>query len=537
MSEPTQHPKTLPETILHNFLGLSLPQRVGILAVLALGLAAIPVLMLMGRDPDMAVLFSKLEPEDVQAISVELDRSMIPFTVSASGDTIKVPQEQVDGLRLKLAQQGLPEASGVGFEIFDQVGLGVTHFVQQINFRRALQGELARTISQIGGVRRARVHLVIPEQRLFASAQQQARAAIVLTLKRGAVLAGAQVKGITHLVASSVEGLDASQVTVVDHHGKVLSDEGKRGSAQLNASQLEMQRKVEKDLEQRVQSMLDTVLGVNKSVIRVSAPLDFRKMEVTEETFDPDSQVVRSEQRSQEKVTEEVPQSGVPGSRSNVPSEAPPEGANGPKQAKRKNETLNYELNRKVSKIVEPTGSIKRLSVAVLVDGTYEPAEGKDVKEGSTHYVPRTEEEIQHLVQIVKKAVGFSEKRGDQIEVVNTPFDTPSVSEGDETAGNAVEAFLHTWGGAIKPAVFLLLGLLVLLMVVRPVVTRLTVLPPEPFGEHPKGLPATVEDYEAQISISPEEEAIKLAGENPSTAAFVIRSWIKEEQTSRAENV
>jgi len=317
----------------------------------------------------------------------------------------------------------------------------------------------------------------------------------------------------------------------------VLSKEEQKGGAQLNASQLAMQRNVEKDLEDRVQTMLDKVLGVNKSVIRVSAPLDFRKMEVTEETFDPDSQVVRSEQRSQEKVTEEAPQSGVPGSRSNVPSEAPPEGANGPKQAKRKNETLNYELNRKVSTIVEPTGSIKRLSVAVLVDGTYEPAEGKDAKEGATHYVPRTEEDIQHLEQIVKRAVGFSEQRGDQIDVVNTPFETPSFSEGDEAAGSAVEAFLHAWGGAIKPAVFLLLGLLILLMVVRPVMTRLTVLPSEAIGESPKGLPATVEDYEAQISVSPEEEAIKLAGENPSTAAFVIRNWIKEEQAERTESI
>ena len=387
-------------------------QRIGVLVVLAFAIAAIPVLALLGQEPDLSVLFSDLEQEDMQAIVTNLDRQGIPYEVTTEGGAIKVPTDRVHELRLQMASQGLPEVGGVGFEIFDQVGLGVTQFVQKMNYRRALQGELARTISQIAGVNRVRVHLVLPERRLFTSDQQPAQAAVVLTLKRGGMLAASQVHGIVHLVSSSVEGLEPSSVTVVDSHGKVLSSLAGKEESQLTASQLEMQRTVEHDLEQRVQTMLDRVLGQNKSVVRVSAPLQFRQVEFTEETFDPDSQVLRSENRNQEKVTEEVTPSGVPGARANVPDEASPAGGGRPKEAKRKNETLNYELNRKVSRVVEPTGSIKRLSVAVLVDGTYESVGGQesgaDTGGDPPKYVPRTEEEIQKLGDIVKKAVGFS---------------------------------------------------------------------------------------------------------------------------------
>ena len=536
MADQPEHPKTLPDIILHNFRSLTMPQRVGVLVVLALGIAVIPILALMGREPDMSVLFSNLEQEDVQAIVLNLDRQGVPYQVTDGRDTVKVPSERVHELRLYMASQGLPETSGVGFEIFDRAGLGVTQFVQQMNYRRALQGELARTISQIAEVQRTRVHLVIPERRLFSSNQQPAQAAVVLTLKRGTTLKQSQVQGITHLVASSVEGLEPTQVTVVDSHGQVLSDGPVERESQLTASQLDVQQRVERDLENRVQTMLDQVLGNNNSVVRVSAPLEFRQVEVTEETFDPESQVVRSEQRSQEKVTEDSPPSGVPGTRSNVPNDANPVSEGNPKEAKRKNETLNYEVNRKVSKVVEPTGTIKRLSVAVLVDGIYEPVQGSEAGESAQKYVPRTEEEIQKLIDIVKKAVGFSEERGDQIEVVNTPFEATPLKDSDEYVTSTIQWFLTTWGGLLKLAVFLVLGLLVLLKVVRPVVTSLTTRP-EPVLVSEQGLPATVSEYEAKISETQEDKAIKLATQNPSATAFVIRSWITEEQGEKTEQV
>ena len=527
---------TFAESVTGNFQSLTLGQRIGVVVVLALALASIPLLMLLGKEPELVVLFSQLDAEDTRAIIQELGKQGVTYAMGEGGTTIKVPAERVHELRLQLASAGLPESAGVGFEIFDKTGLGVTPFTQQMNYRRALQGELARTISQISQVDRVRVHLVIPEKRLFASEQKPAQAAVVLTLKRGNPLGGSQVQGIVHLVASSVEGLEPSQVTVVDNHGKVLSQNSADDDAQLTATQIETQRGVERNLEQRVQTMLDQVLGPDKSVVRVTAPLQFRQVEITEESFDPNSQVVRSENRSQEKISEKgvAPQTGVPGVQSNVPNAPRPTGGTGPKEAKRKNETLNYEMNRKVSKIIEPTGAIQRLSVAVLVDGSYEAIEGAEGKAeeptDKKKYVPRSEQEIQNLILIVKKAVGFSEDRGDQIEVVNVPFETPTVQEGEEGLTAGVQSFLATYGGFLKPVLFFFLGVMVLWFVIRPMALNLSTPSATVEALPQSGLPATVTEYEAQISESPQDQALKLAADNPATAAQVIRTWIKEEQ-------
>ena len=525
---------TFPESLINNFQALTLGQRIGVIVVLALAIATIPLLMIMGKEPELVVLFSHLDADDTRSIIQELGKQGVLYELAEDGNTIEVPAERVHELRLQLASLGLPESAGVGFEVFDRSGLGVTPFTQQMNYRRALQGELARTISQIAQVERVRVHLVIPEKRLFSTEQKPAQAAVVLTLKRGTPLGGSQVQGIVHLVASSVEGLEPNQVTVVDNHGQVLSRNSADGDAQLTSTQIETQRRVERDLEQRVQTMLDQVLGQDKSVIRVTAPLEFRQVQITEESFDPNSQVVRSENRSQEKVIEQGTSSGVPGVRSNVPNDLKASGGAGPKEAKRKNETLNYEMNRKVSKIIEPTGAIQRLSVAVLVDGTYEAVQGgkgeTTGKESEQKYVPRSEQEIQNLVEIVKKAVGFSEDRGDQIEVINVPFDTPEVREGEESLTANVQSFLAAWGGFLKPVLFFLLGVMVLWFVVRPMALNLSKPAAEPVLLPQAGLPATVTEYEAQITETPQEQAIKLAAENPASAAQVIRQWIKEEQ-------
>lgn len=537
MAEDEAISKSLLDTAKENFQRLPSTQRIGLLALLALAIAAIPVLMLMGREPDMTVLFSNLEDGDVQAIAGRLEAQQVPFTMVGNGNTIMVPNERVHELRIQMAGEGLPEASGVGFEIFDRTNLGVGEFAQKVNFRRALQGELARTIGQMPGVQRARVHLVIPERRLFSNDREPSRAAVVVTSKRGGTLNENQIQGVVHLVASSVEGLDPAQVTVVDSRGQVLSRPEQEGQVELSGSQLEMQRALETDFERRVQSMLDQVLGPDKSVVRVSAALDFRQIEVTEEQFDPETQVVRSEQRSQEKVSGNDGPGGVPGTRSNVPNEDSVEGSgNGNKEAKRKSETVNYEMNRKVSKVIEPSGTIQRLSVAVLVDGSYKEIVNEESGETTSQYVPRPEEEMTKLVESIKKAVGFSETRGDQIEVVNHPFENAALEVDDQTAVHAIEDFLITWGGYLKPLVFLLLGLSVLLLVVRPVIKNLVTPPPAPAPALPQGLPATVGELEAKEEvITPEQQAVQLAIQNPQAAAFVIREWIKDESEAALE--
>jgi len=544
MAENEEGASSILDNAKHNFQQLTSIQRMGLAALLALGLAAIPVLMLTGREPDMTVLFSNLEDADIQAIVGRLEAQQIPFSMVGNGNTLLVPNDRVHELRMQMAGEGLPEASGVGFEIFDRMSLGVGEFAQKINFRRALQGELARTIGQMPAVQRARVHIVIPERRLFSKTQEPARAAIVVTPRRGGTLSQPQVEGIVHLVASSVEGLDPSQVTVVDSRGQVLSRPEQEGFVELSGSQLEMQRAIEMDFERRVQTMLDQVLGPDKSVVRITAALDFRQMEVTEEQFDPEAQVVRSEQRSQEKVSGNDGPAGVPGTRSNVPNEDPPEGNNSNKEAKRKSETINYEINRKISKVIEPSGTIQRLSVAVLVDGTYEKVVNEESGETTSQYVSRGEEEIAKLEKSIKKAVGFSEDRGDQIEVVNYPFEIATPEADEQSTINAVEDFLHVWGGYLKPIVFLLLGLSVLMLVVKPLVKNLLEPPVSATAEAlPTGLPATVAEIEEEEVIkvkvdTPEQKALKLAVANPQAAAYVIREWIKEEnQKAETETV
>ena len=293
-----------------NFSQFSISQRMIILIALAGSIAGLVAVGLWTQQPDMQVLFSNLAPDDAGAIVDKLKDSKVPYETSGGGTTILVPSAQVHDLRLELAGQGLPHGGGVGFEIFDRSTLGMSEFVQKLNYRRALQGELARMIAQMPEVERARVHLAMPERRLFATEQDRARASVVLSLRGGQMLAKAQVQGIVHLVSSSVEGLQARDVTVVDGHGQLLSNASNDETAGLTGSQLEYQRTVEKDIETRIQSMLERIVGTNKAVVRVSSQLDFRKVETTEERFDPNGQVVRSEQRGQEKATGGNEQSG-----------------------------------------------------------------------------------------------------------------------------------------------------------------------------------------------------------------------------------
>ena len=281
MADTTTMLSSLPENISQNFQRLTPVQRIGLLFFLAVGMAVIPVLLIMGSEPDMSVLFSNVQEEDVQVIVSRLEGQNVPYQLGPGGNTIMVPNDRVHQLRMQLAAEGLPEAGDVGFEIFDRSSFGVGEFAQKVNYRRALQGELTRTISQMPDVQRARVHLVIPERRLFSSDREPASAAVVITPRRGKTLSAAQVQGVVHLVSSSVEGLEPSHVTVVDSRGQVLSQPKEEVQAQLTGSQLELRREMERDLERRVQTMLDQVLGVNKSVVRISADLDFRQVEVT----------------------------------------------------------------------------------------------------------------------------------------------------------------------------------------------------------------------------------------------------------------
>ncbi|MDH3892618.1 MAG: flagellar basal-body MS-ring/collar protein FliF [candidate division Zixibacteria bacterium] len=352
-------------------------------------------------------LYSDLDEAEAGEVVAYLGQNNIDYQLTSGGRTIEVPSSDVYQARIGLATQGLPRSGSIGYSLFDENNLGMTDFLQNLNFRRALEGELTRTIMQLREVDAARVHIVIPKDRLFKEDQKEATASVVLKL-RGSGLGKPQVAGISHLVASSVEGLSPDNITIVDYNGNLLSSGQQNDAlAGLTASQMEVGQNVEKHLESKAQTMLDEVLGVKKSVVRVTAELNFQQLERTSEIFDPNAPSIRSEQRTQN--------SGSVTDRNEENAESSEEDAQ---------ETVitNYELNRTMDHIVNAVGTIERLSVAVLVDGNYSEVENADgVVE--TVYEPRSPEELDRLEAIVKNAIGYDSERNDQVEMLNLSFD------------------------------------------------------------------------------------------------------------------
>ena len=520
------------------FSKFSINQRMIILVALAGSVAGLIALALWTQQPDMQVLFTNLNGEDAAAIIDKLKESKTPYETTGGGATILVPSAQVHDLRLTLASQGIPRGGGVGYEIFDRTSIGMSDFVQKLNYRRALQGELARTIAQMPEVERARVHLAMPERRLFATEQDRPRASVVVSLRNGQMLSKTQVQGMVHLVASSVEGLQARDVTVVDGHGRLLSSTtGQDETAGLTSTQLEYQRTIEKDIETRIQTMLERIVGANKAVVRVSSLVDFRKVETTEERYDPNGQVVRSEQRGQEKTNGVNGVSGgVPGVQSNVPPGTEQEPSQTSSSATQtKNETVNYEISRTVSRIVEPIGSIKQLSVAVLVDGTYEMpkvAEGETAEKPAgdvvKKYIPRSEEDMKRIEDIVKKAMGYSSERQDQVQVVNVQFgfgpEEPVAGAGVEAVADAPKA----WMPYVRYGVGALLFLMILFFVVRPLIAMLGAPSVEAAEASAPALPAPVSAVEASLETSANRaQILDMAKKNPDGTAVVVKQWLK----------
>lgn len=352
-------------------------------------------------------LYTNLSPQDGAAIVKELDAQKIPYAITGGGSVIEVPRGLVYPTRLKLAGKGVPVAGGVGFEIFEKAPFGVSEFTQQVNYLRALQGELSRTINSIAAVQSSRVHLAIPSRSNFLGPEEKPSASVVIDLRPGYQLSPDQVQGIVNLVASSVPKLSAEKVTVIDSSGRPLK-EISAPAASTEAEKLNLLKlKYEVDLQRRIETMLDPVLGPGKVVVRANVAVNLQETLMTKEEFDPDNRVVRSQRQS---VDDGGKSGGNPGVQANIPGgEATKTGEGG---AKRTSEAVTYEIGRTTSKIIEPRGQIQKISVAVLVDGKYE----KD------KYVARTAEEMEIIKGMVKRAVGFDAERGDEIEVANVPF-------------------------------------------------------------------------------------------------------------------
>ena len=492
----------------------------GVVALLCL--VFFSVIVIQARNVDYQLLFGNLAAGDASAVVTKLKEQKIPYRLENGGTAIYIPANKVYETRLEMAGSGLPQGAGIGFEIFDKQSFGMTDFAQKINYQRALQGELGRTISSLAPVEGARVHLALAEKRLFREQQEKTTASVIVKLVPGRKLNEGQIQGIVNLVAGSVEGLEASQVSVIDANGRVLSKAPQTDlDSPLSPGLLQYQQSMEKSLEYRAQSLLDRALGVGNSLVQITASLDFSQREHLEEAYDPNGSAVRSEQATTEKSGSST-NSGVPGAESNLNESS---GSKGFNSSSRSEETVNYEVSKTVSKIIEPVGSIKNLSVAVLVADRLKPGE-----EGTeATYEPRPAEELDSIEQMVRSALGISEERGDQIVVISRPFENDFYGTGspEPTSGPDLYSYLPL----VKYGLLTIAGLLLYFLLVRPMVK--TLKGESKMVEHYK----TVEELESELSgqplqlEGPNAEAMKLkeeimnAGDVP---AQIIKTWLKE---------
>jgi flagellar M-ring protein FliF len=519
------------------FQNLSPSKRSTLLILIIATVAGFSLLITWTGRADFQPLYSNLAAGDAGIILNKLKEQKIPYQIAGNGNTILIPQEHIHEMRMNLASQGLPQGGNVGFEVFDNTKLGMTEFAQNVNYQRALQGELSRTINRFSEVESSRVHIVMPEKSLFIEDEEPATASVVLRLHPGKYLSRPQVNGIIHLVSSSVPRLTTENVTVVDSSGKLLSEiKAQSGFGGLSSDQLEYQEKVERTLEDRIKTMLERALGPDKAIVRLSAALNFKRQEKTEERYYPDNRVVRSEQLFNEKASEpEVTPEGGSGIRANPPP-TPSENETGETTTittfEKQDRTINYEIGKITSHIMEPVGEIVRISVAVLVDGTYMQVRNAN-GELERSYTPRSAEEMQKLENICKHAVNFDEVRGDQVEVVNIPFkttrllDTPASTEPQEWM-----AWLKPYQSYLKYAFLGLFLFLLFVFIIKPLVRWLT---DQSVAEMAmlKQLPKTVGELEGEYgsaikNLTFTDQASQLVASDNEASIYVMRDWLKE---------
>ncbi|HIJ49689.1 MAG TPA: flagellar M-ring protein FliF [Nitrospinae bacterium] len=512
------------------FNELSQGKKVAALSLVALALASLLVMSLWLKAPDFQLLYANLSQQDAGAIVEKLKSQKVPYEISNGGRTIRVASDLIHETRLQLAGEGLPEGSEVGLEMFEDTPLGMTDFIQKLNFQRALQGELTRTIKTLNAVAQVRVHLVIPKDNLFRKEKPKGKASITLKLKSGNSLSEGQIQGIVHLVSASVGSIEASNVVIVDVKGNLLSG-GKEPSkgAMMSSSNFKHKLRVQKELQVKVIKMLEEALGAGKVIAKISTDLDFEQVERTEETFDPDSQVVRSENQISENSIGAIPPGGIPGVQALVPSgEDAASGIGQAAQRNKSNAVFNYEINKVVRRVSKPVGEVTKLSVAVMIDGIMagDPAE----------YQARTPEEMEKYLQMVKSAVGYDAERGDVVQVENIQFDHSQLDKEKAAIERAEQIDLAMEGGK------LLVGLIFLIMfftrVIRPIITWMTTtveVIPETDQLEAADIDAVGEEKRKLTEMATEAANIRdsvneFVTNDPKYTAGVIRKWIREKE-------
>ncbi|MEZ5065280.1 MAG: flagellar basal-body MS-ring/collar protein FliF [bacterium] len=476
-------------------------QRALVLGGLLAGILSVVLVVRWTARPDLVVLFSGLPADEASRVVDQLREDGVPYEVSGSGGTILVPDDRVGELRIRIAGQGLAGSGGtLGYEIFDRSNLGMTEFLQQVNYRRALEGELTRTIVSLGEVRNARVHLAIPEKDVFARSRQDPKASIIVDLAPGAVLRPDQVRGIYALVAASVEGLTPAGVTLVDTSGRELGGGGGTGEFAATTEQLRVQQDIEAYLRDKARAMLEQIVGNGHAIVQVNAVLDFERKERSIESYNPNAQVIRSEQRT----------SGT--------------GTAGDAQ---ETTVTNYEIEKTLESILGAVGTLQKLSVAVLVNGVTQTAD-----DGSVTYTDRAPEELATLGAMVRDAIGYDEERGDSIEIASMRF---AATPGDDLAGSPLPWWL------LFPSMGSLLRALVLLMAIGLVAwglrqsSSILVEAVEADRRRRERVLQMERSDDSEVDIRKEvirEQMHSLAQDRPNEVAQVLRSWLVEEKAS-----
>jgi len=479
-------------------------------------------------------LFSGLSPEDASTVVAKLKEQKIPYKLGLGGTSIYVPSDKVYDVRLLLvSQNALPGGGGVGFELFDKTNYGMTEFMQNINYKRAVQGELARTINQMPEVKGSRVHIAIPEKTLFTDREKEVTASVFVKLKPGKNLSKDQVSGIVHLASGSIEGLKPENVVVIDSSGKILYKNGDTNSPiALSGQQYELQRSVERRFEESIQSMLDKFIPASQSIVRASVELNLRKIEKMEEEYQPNKSVITTEKKSKERMSNSTAKvGGVPGVASNVPTtggtrDVRPETPNRVNESEREESQITYEVSKSVRKIIEPFGDIKKVSLAIVVDGKYEKVKGQKGEE--TKYIPRSAKELNDIKNLVARAVGYDEERGDKIEVLNIPFEAENSADEKGLIEQAEKKELIF--NVSKYAFYLIIFAAIFFFVIKPLLGIFTrrgpALPLKKVKDvyvkspNPEGATVAIEDKA--------QGALVDAMKDKALVGTIIKEWVKE---------
>ncbi|CAI1571569.1 Flagellar M-ring protein [Serratia quinivorans] len=536
--------------------------KIPLLIAASAAIAIVVALLLWAKSPDYRVLYSNINDRDGGAIVTQLTQMNIPFRFAENGAALLIPADKVHETRLRLAQLGLPKGGAVGFELLDQEKFGISQFSEQINYQRALEGELSRTIESLGPVQNARVHLALPKPSLFVREQKSPSASVTLTLQPGRALDDGQINAIVYMVSSSVAGLPPGNVTVVDQSGRLLTQSDGAGR-DLNAAQLKYANEVESRYQRRIEAILAPMVGNGNARAQVTAQIDFATREQTDEEYQPNQlpnkAAVRSKQMSQSDQIGGPLVGGVPGALSNQPSApatAPIEtakpaatgnnanatqpnaaatrsAASGP-QNSRLDETTNYEVDRTIRHTQQKAGTVQRLSVAVVVNYRGTDKDGKPL--------PMSKEQLAQIESLVRESMGFSSTRGDTLNVVNTPF-TDSEVTGGELPFWQSQAFIDRLFDAGRYLLVLLVGWLLWRKLVRPqlqnrqavqkaAIAAANTPMAKPAESNKQSNEELAQHRKSQQRVSAEVQSQRirdLADKDPRVVALVIRQWMSNE--------